>query len=149
MRRGVTTEQVLRAVELCRQNNIETAVFIMWGYEGETPDDIELTIKHILKIQPDFFFTTIAHPIKNTPYYADISHKMLYPVNWSTANDKLITIKDRKPAAYYEAADSWLRNAVKAHKLKDDFPIEAADFNNLAEESRNQLLNIWNEYTEG
>jgi radical SAM superfamily enzyme YgiQ (UPF0313 family) len=146
MRRGVTTEQVLHAVELCRQNKIETAIFIMWGYEGETPDDIELTIKHILNTQPDIFFTTIVHPIKNTPYYADICHKILFPGNWSTANDKQITIKDRKPAAYYEAADNWLRNAVKAHKLKDDFPTEAANFHNIAEESRNQLINIWNEY---
>ena len=149
MRRGVTTEQVFHAVELCRQNNIETAIFIMWGYEGETPDDIELTIKHILKTQPDLFFTTTVHPIKNTPYYSDIRHKIFYPDNWSTANDKKISIKDRIPVAYYKAADNWLRNAVQADKLKDDSPIEAANFNSIAEEFRNQLMNIWNEYAKG
>ena len=35
MQRGVTVEQVRRAVALCKQTGIQTGMFLMWGYEGE------------------------------------------------------------------------------------------------------------------
>ncbi len=149
MGRGVTAEQITRAIELSRQNKIQTGMFIMWGYEGEEPTDIEITIDHVIKSQPDIFFTTTVHPIKNTPYYHDVYHKLTPPANWACSNDKSIIVKDQKPAAYYEAASNWLRNAVKANQSADDAPEESAAFSLKAEEARQHLMNIWNGFTKG
>ena len=45
-------------------------MFLMWGYEGETLEDMEATVEHVKEANPDIFFTTVAYPIKNTAYHA-------------------------------------------------------------------------------
>jgi len=79
MERGVTAEQVRDAVRKAKNHGIETGLFLMWGYEGEHSGDIEKTVEHIKKSQPDIFFTTMVHPIMNTPYYNDVEHKLKPP----------------------------------------------------------------------
>ena len=49
MQRGVKVEQVREAVSLCKQNGIQTGMFLMWGYEGEDLSDIEATVEHVKK----------------------------------------------------------------------------------------------------
>ena len=63
MERGVKVEQVQRAVELSRSRGIQSGMFLMWGYEGEELADIDATIAHVKRSNPDIFFTTIAYPI--------------------------------------------------------------------------------------
>ena len=145
MGRGVTTEQVCRAVELSKQHGIETGIFLMWGYEGETPEDIALTVEHVAKCLPDIFFTTVVHPIKDTPYYEDIEDKIILPVDWAAASDKDIAVGGRKSRQYYKAADQWLHSSVKARKLKAADPLEAARFAAEAEEARRKVQVLWNE----
>ena len=62
-------EQVQKAIELSRARGIQSGMFLMWGYEGEQLPDIEATIEHVKRSRPDIFFTTVAYPIKGTPYY--------------------------------------------------------------------------------
>ena len=57
------------AVEICRSRGIQSGMFLMWGYEGEELSDIEATIDHVKRVQSGVFFTTVAYPIKGTPYY--------------------------------------------------------------------------------
>ncbi len=76
MERGVTVEQVQTAVALCRSAGIQTGMFLMWGYEGEELSDIEATVEHVKKTDPDIFFTTVAYPIKGTPYFSEVAERV-------------------------------------------------------------------------
>ncbi len=76
MERGVTVEQVQTAVALCKSHGIQTGMFLMWGYEGEELDDVEATIRHVKKTDPDIFFTTVAYPIKGTPYFSQVAARV-------------------------------------------------------------------------
>src|SRR5262249_11681621 len=69
MERGVTVEQVRRAVKLARKHGIRVGMFLMWGYEGEQMEDIAATVEHVKESDPDIFFTTVSYPIKGTPYF--------------------------------------------------------------------------------
>ena len=73
MQRGVTVEQVQWATQAAQRHGIEVGMFLMWGYDGETLEDIEATIEHVKKSNPDMFLTTVAYPIKNTPYFDKIA----------------------------------------------------------------------------
>ena len=73
MERGVTVDEVQTAVGLCRSNGIQTGMFLMWGYEGEELDDVEATIQHVKKTDPDIFFTTVAYPIEGTDYSSQVA----------------------------------------------------------------------------
>ena len=63
MERGVTVEEVQHGIEMARSRGIASAMFLMWGYEGEELPDIEATIEHVKRSDPDVFFTTVAYPI--------------------------------------------------------------------------------------
>ena len=76
MQRGVTVEQVQWATHAAQRHGIQVGMFLMWGYEGETLDDIEATITHVKKANPNVFFTTVAYPIKNTPFYHAVSERV-------------------------------------------------------------------------
>jgi anaerobic magnesium-protoporphyrin IX monomethyl ester cyclase len=118
MDRGVKVEQVQQAVEMSRARKIQSGMFLMWGYEGEKMEDIEATIRHVSKAQPDVFFTTVSYPIKGTPYYQQIENKLVHLKPWAQTSDREIRIAGRHSKSYYAHADKLLRDEVQLAKLK-------------------------------
>ncbi len=122
MERGVTVEQVGRAVDLCKANGIQTGMFLMWGYEGEQIEDVEATIRHVKRCRPDVFLTTISYPIKGTPYYERVEQRIAPPTAWAESSDRDLRIAGRRSRRFYQRADELLRSEM-AH---DATRIEAA-----------------------
>jgi radical SAM superfamily enzyme YgiQ (UPF0313 family) len=112
MQRGVTVQQVRNAVALCRENDIQTGMFLMWGYEGEDIGDVEATISHVRECRPDIFFTTISYPIKGTPYYDKVASKLVNIRPWSGTTDREIGIRGRHSRRFYQYADELLRTEM-------------------------------------
>lgn len=140
MERGVTVEQVQWATRAAQRHGMEVGMFLMWGYEGETLEDIEATIEHVKKANPDIFLTTVAYPIKNTPYYDTVADRVVLPKDWDDATDRDYRIQGRHSRAYYKHADRWLRSGVAAFRLEADDPAEAARKRAEAEEARQALF---------
>ena len=129
MERGVTVEQARSAVALCKANGIQTGMCLMWGYEGEDLSDIEATIEHVRRSDPDIFFTTVAYPIKGTPYYDDARSSLIQLKPWAETSDREIKIRGRHSRAFYGHADRLLRDEVElARKLQlgGDGAVESA-----------------------
>ena len=119
MERGVTVAQVQAAVALCKANGIQSGMFLMWGYEGEELSDIEATIEHVKRSNPDIFFTTVAYPIKGTPYYESAENSLVQLKPWSQTTDREIGMRGRHSRRFYHHADQLLRDEVDlARKLK-------------------------------
>jgi radical SAM superfamily enzyme YgiQ (UPF0313 family) len=112
MKRGVTVKQVQDAVQLCRTQGIQTGMFLMWGYEGETLADIEDTVRHVKACRPDVFLTTVSYPIKGTPYYDEVSSRLVQLGDWAGSSDREIRIQGRHSRRFYEYADQWLKSEV-------------------------------------
>jgi len=115
MQRGVTVEQVRTAVRLCKNNGIETGMFLMWGYEGEEIEDIEATIDHVKQCRPDVCFTTVSYPIKGTPYYDRVAPRLVNLANWERSTDRDLRIAGRHSRRFYQYADDLLRSETSAH----------------------------------
>jgi hypothetical protein len=92
-------------------------MFLMWGYEGEEMDDIEATIRHVSKSQPDIFFTTVSYPIKGTPYFRQVESKLVQLAPWDKSSDREIKIRGRHSRAFYAHADRLLRDEVQLAKV--------------------------------
>ncbi|HEX5689727.1 MAG TPA: radical SAM protein, partial [Roseiflexaceae bacterium] len=88
MQRGVTAEQVQWATKAAQRHGIQVGMFLMWGYDGETEEDIAATIEHVKRANPDIFFTTVAYPIKNTPYYQRVAGQLALEKDWASATDR-------------------------------------------------------------
>ena len=113
MERGVTVEQVQSAVSACKTRGIQTGMFLMWGYQGEELQDIEQTIEHVKRSDPDIFFTTIAYPIKGTPFYKSVADSLVQLKPWNETSDREVVVQGRRPARFYEFADRLLRDEVE------------------------------------
>jgi anaerobic magnesium-protoporphyrin IX monomethyl ester cyclase len=118
MERGVTVEQVQSGVSMCKSYGIETGMFLMWGYEGEELEDIEATIEHVKRSNPDVFFTTVSYPIKGTPYYQRVAPSLVQLKPWKESSDRELTLRGRLPASFYECADRLLHREVELARLK-------------------------------
>ena len=117
MQRGVTVEQVRTAVALAKARGIKTGMFLMWGYEGEDLDDIEATVEHVKRSDPDIFFTTVSYPIKGTPYFDEISLRLVAPKPWAASSDREYQIRGRHSRRFYQYADQLLRSEVELSHL--------------------------------
>lgn len=113
MERGVKVEEVQSAVALCKAAGIETGMFLMWGYEGEDVSDIEATIQHVKCSDPDVFLTTVAYPIKGTPYYQSAANSLVQLKPWAQTSDREIAIRGRHSRRFYGYADQLLRDEVE------------------------------------
>lgn len=126
MQRGVTVDQVQTAVGLCRSSGIQTGMFLMWGYEGEELDDVEATIQHVKKTDPDIFFTTVSYPIQGTEYSSEVAGRMEHLQAWSVSSDRDVRIRGRHSRRFYGFADQLLRSEVELERTGRKSGIEAA-----------------------
>lgn len=117
MQRGVTVGEVQTAVAQCKSRGVQTGMFLMWGYEGEELEDIEATIQHVKKADPDIFFTTVAYPIKGTPYFSEVAGRIVNLTPWSAGSDREGHIRLRRSHRFYGFADQLLRNEVELERL--------------------------------
>jgi radical SAM superfamily enzyme YgiQ (UPF0313 family) len=139
MGRGVTREQVQHAARAAQRHGIEVGMFLMWGYEGETPDDMADTIDLVKRANPDVFFTTVAYPIANTGYFRKVADRVHMPKPWADASDRDYEIAGRGDRGYYRLADQWLRADVEAHRTEARDPEAAARLRRDAAWARQQV----------
>ncbi len=140
MQRGVKVEQVEWATKAAQRHGIEVGMFLMWGYDGEELEDIEATIEQLKRWNPDVFLTTVAYPIKNTPFFEKVADRALLTKDWAAASDRDYVIKGRHSRSYYGHADKWLRHEMAAFRLERDNPAEAAARRAEALAARQSLL---------
>ena len=119
MDRGVKIEQVQQAVAMSRERGIQSGMFLMWGYEGEELEDIEATIRHVSKSQPDIFFTTVSlTPSRERPVatkqYPD---RLVQLQPWATSSDRELKIKGRHSQRFYSYADRLLKEEVQLARM--------------------------------
>lgn len=120
MQRGVKVEQVRAAIRLCRERGIQTGMFLMWGYEGEDLSDIEATVEHVKACRPDVFLTTVSYPIKGTPYYDEVTARLVGNGDWAHSTDRDLKIAGRHSRRYYQFATQLLHSEVALEKATGD-----------------------------
>lgn len=140
MERGVTVEQVLFATRAAKRYGIQVGMFLMWGYDGETVDDIEATVDLVKRADPDIFLTTVAYPIKNTPYFNALGDRVAASRDWASSTDRDYDVRGRYPRELYRHADRWLRQEVEAHRQGEGGASAAEE----AARARNAVLALAN-----
>jgi radical SAM superfamily enzyme YgiQ (UPF0313 family) len=126
MRREVTVDEVQVATQTAQKYGIETGMFIMLGYEGEDIADLEATVAHLKRAGPDIFLTTVAYPIKGTPYYREVETRLIDDLPWEGRTERDLSVNGRRSKRFYSYATRWMVNEVAAHRAwnngKRDLP---------------------------
>jgi hypothetical protein len=114
-------------------------MFLMWGYEGETLEDIAATVEHVRLSDPDVFLTTVSYPIMNTSYYRTVADRVVPTRPWDEASDRDYVVRGRPRRAYYQEADRWLKGEVAAARLEGTDPAAAARERTVAAAARQAM----------
>ncbi|MBC8100907.1 MAG: B12-binding domain-containing radical SAM protein, partial [Armatimonadetes bacterium] len=101
---------------LLQKYGIEAGMFIMLGYEREGIRELEETVEHLKRSNPDIFLTTVAYPIKGTPYYAEVESRVLAERDWQARSDRDLTVAGRFSARFYAYATRWMVSEVALHR---------------------------------
>ncbi|MBN2757938.1 MAG: radical SAM protein [Bacteroidales bacterium] len=116
MDRRVKIEQVIDAINYCKQKNIETGTFIMFGYPKEKIKDINLTIKYLKKAKPDSVLTTNTYPIIGTDLFNQIKEK-IFNFDWENVADADLIFEKPYSNKFYSYANAKLHAEVNLSKL--------------------------------
>lgn len=122
MDRKTRVEDVQRKTRMLKEAGIETGMFIMLGYEGEQIEDLEATVDHLKKSDPDLFLTTVAYPIKGTPYYNEVESRVVEALPWHLRTDRDLTVAGRHSKRFYSFATRWMVNEVGLSKMLKSKP---------------------------
>jgi radical SAM superfamily enzyme YgiQ (UPF0313 family) len=117
MERRTNAERVREMVHLLQRHGIEAGMFIMLGYEGEELADLEATVEHLKLASPDQVLTTVAYPIKGTPYYEAVADRVRPLKPWAEGSDRDLTVAGRHSRRFYEHATRWMVNEAARHRL--------------------------------
>ncbi|MEO5570401.1 MAG: radical SAM protein [Bacteroidia bacterium] len=120
MDRRVKVEQVSEMIQLAKTYEIQSGTFIMVGYPGETEKDIEETIAHLKKSDPDVFTITVAYPIKGTPLYNEVEPDFIKQLPWEHSTDRQLDFKRTYSRKYYDYAVRWIYNEMEVHKHRNN-----------------------------
>jgi hypothetical protein len=67
---------------------------------------------------PDTFLTTVAYPIKGTPYYASVEERVVAHRNWADGSDRDYGVVGRHSPRYYRFATRWMVSEVALHRAR-------------------------------
>jgi anaerobic magnesium-protoporphyrin IX monomethyl ester cyclase len=126
MNRRTRATRVEEVVHLLQRYGIEAGMFIMLGYDGEEMQDLQETVDLLKRSNPNLFLTTVAYPIKNTPYYKKVHEKVIPLKSWTEGSDRDFTVDGRHSRRFYQMATRWMVNEVTLHQEKNrdrpDYP---------------------------
>ena len=118
MERRTDAARVREMVHLLRRYGIESGLFIMLGYETEEIADIEETVAHVKAANPDVFLTTLAYPIKGTPYYDAVEERVRADEPWRLGSDRNLIVTGRRSRRFYAYANRWMVSEVSRHRFR-------------------------------
>ncbi len=116
MNRRTKAPRVAEVVQQLQRYGIEAGMFIMLGYDGEDTQDLEETVDLLKQANPNQFLTTVAYPIKNTPYYNSVKEKVIPLKSFEEGSDRDFTVAGRHSRRYYRLATRWMVNEVALHQ---------------------------------
>ncbi|MGE5846830.1 MAG: B12-binding domain-containing radical SAM protein, partial [Ignavibacteria bacterium] len=82
--------------------------------------DIEETIYHLKKSNPDHFTITVAYPIKGTEFYQEIETQQTGDFSWEKQTDRERDFKRTYPRKYYNYAVQRVHSEFNYYKLRSE-----------------------------
>jgi radical SAM superfamily enzyme YgiQ (UPF0313 family) len=84
IRKNITSDQIREAVSLIRKNNINTIIYCVVGFPGETKKSIEKTISFLKTLNTTFITLGIAVPVPGTDFFRYVEeNNYLLTKDWS------------------------------------------------------------------
>lgn len=101
MDKGITRAQIDGAVRALRQHGVLPALFLQFGYLGESADDIALTQQMVAELQPDQIGISVSYPLPGTVFHERVKDQMGRKTHWLHSNDLDLMFPGTFSPAFY------------------------------------------------
>jgi anaerobic magnesium-protoporphyrin IX monomethyl ester cyclase len=116
MDKGITIAQIEDATSLLKSRNIRVAYFLQFGYLGESVEDIDNTIKMVLKMLPDEVGISVSYPLPGTKFYENVKGQLRDKRNWRDSDDLAMMFESTFKSAYYRQLHRYVHSIYRKHK---------------------------------
>jgi len=116
MNKGVTIEQVYEAVRLLKSHGVRVAMFLQFGYLGETREDIDKTIRMVLDLMPDEIGISVSYPLPGTPFHEQVQSQLKEKTNWTESDDLAMMYRSTYQPAFYKRLHRYVHKVFQLRR---------------------------------
>jgi len=116
MKKGVSVEQIYEAVRRLQGLGVRVALFLQFGYLGETREDIDKTIRMVTDLLPDEIGISVSYPLPGTPFYNQVVAQLEDKTNWSDSDDLAMMYRGTFRPAYYRRLHRYVHKVFQTHR---------------------------------
>jgi len=112
MDKGTRVEQIAKAREHLRLEEIRACYFLQFGYLGETWQDIQDTIRLVRDTRPDDIGVSVSYPLPGTKFFDRVQAQLGDKTNWSDSEDMAMMFQGAYTNEFYHALHDALHAQV-------------------------------------
>jgi radical SAM superfamily enzyme YgiQ (UPF0313 family) len=124
MDKGISVQQIEEAVKQLKAKGIRTALFLQFGYLGETKEDIRMTLNMVRKLMPDEIGISVSYPLPGTKFYEMVKEELKNKTNWTDSDELAMMFHGTYEPGFYKQLHRYvhtyfrrLRNARQARSF--------------------------------
>ncbi len=106
IKKHVTSDQIRKAVAVCKKNHIETSLFFMIGFPWETEKEIMDTVNFMEELDPQYAVFSVATPYPETELYRECQKQ------------GLLTKEPDWGKFFHQSPEMFLTNKMSAKQTK-------------------------------
>ncbi|WP_372089118.1 radical SAM protein [Tistrella mobilis] len=110
MDKGITRGQIDRVVPALRARGIQCALFLQFGYPGETREDIGRTIAMVEELLPDQIGISVSYPLPGTVFHDRVHAALGHKTNWTDSDDLDLMFPGTYSPEYYRQLHRYMHH---------------------------------------
>jgi anaerobic magnesium-protoporphyrin IX monomethyl ester cyclase len=121
MDKGITVEEIRKAVLLLKKHKIKPALFLQFGYLNEDAADIKQTIDIVNELLPHDIGISVSYPLPGTKFYDKVKEQLKTKTNWTDSDDLHLMFKNTYSAEFYKSLHRYVHNTYRANQARAHF----------------------------
>jgi len=113
MDKGTQLSQIYDATRLLKEKKVSVALFIQFGYLGETKEDIAKTVAMIKELQPDNIGISVSYPLPGTKFYEMVKDDLKVKSNWTDSDDLAMMFQGTFNSNYYKKLHRYVHKEYR------------------------------------
>lgn len=114
MDKGITVAQIRQAVHLVKQHGMNPALFLQFGYPGETNDDIQATVRMLFEVMPSDIGISVSYPLPGTLFYENVKSDLQAKANWTDSDDLALMFRSTYSPEFYKRLHRFVHKRFRA-----------------------------------
>lgn len=116
MEKGTTVEQIREATARLQAAGIRVALFLQFGYPGETRADVEATLEMVRDCRPDDVGMSVSYPLPGTPFFDRVRSELGDKRHWDDSEDLAMMYRGPFTTEFYRQLHVVLHAEFRARR---------------------------------